>query len=118
MCVLFQLLLLLLPAAARPLPLSPHSVSSAHWRRLRASCAATPACRVQPTWAVENCAAECSAPSCYSIVYTVPLEPGEIDANRQAQFAACLKVLENTLKANGEWPPQLNDQTQRLSTKG
>ena len=39
-----------------------------------------------------NCIHKCVSPTCYESVYTIPLEPGEIDMNRAQAFEECITL--------------------------
>ena len=75
------------------------------WKVPRRECDSGP-CAAVPYGESESCVLQCLAPDCYATVYAkAPLEPGEIDFVRQAEFNRCLHRLEATLRASGDWPP-------------
>ena len=123
--LLLLLLFLLLPSpthAVLPLPrmfLSAtlrraRSIARA-WAPLRDACEATPACAPLAEGEEEPCVLRCLSPRCWELVYAAdPLEPGQVDKGRAAEFDNCLKRAEGTLRSEGLWPPRLNGLTGAL----
>lgn len=79
------------------------------WTVLKAECKAK-VCNHLPALENSNCILHCASPSCYSKVYTEPLEPGEIDS-QYGPYNACLRNLEQELKKLSPplWPPRLGE---------
>ncbi|CAK0871174.1 unnamed protein product [Prorocentrum cordatum] len=76
--------------AAKPKKHGGGSASKAHWKK-ESECAKS-ICKDFHTDENDDCLAACVSQSCHAEVYAAdPLEPGEVDRERQTKFNGCVK---------------------------
>jgi Domain of unknown function (DUF4787) len=99
--LLVLVILFMLPklVIAKPSAPTKRRKNSVHMQSLLTNCQSSTCSSFIPEEGL-NCVLACMSPACYGIVYgPSPLEDGEVDFTRAAEFEACMKDELRTLSA-------------------